>query len=111
MGATVTVGCKLPHGLFLDMGDKRVTIKGVNSTSIIGGHGITENVDKEFFDAWMAKNANLTFVKAGFIFAHEKANNAAAEAKDREANATGLEALNPDAMPKGLEKADKPGEA
>ena len=55
MGATVTVGCKLPHGLVAEVGKESVTFLGINSTELIGGHGITENVPKDFWDAWVAK--------------------------------------------------------
>lgn len=102
MAATVTVGCKLPNGLILELGDKRVTVKGSNSSNIIGGHGITENVDKEFFDAWMAKNAGLQFVKSELIFAHEKYANTVAQAKEQVDEKTGLEPLNPEEKPAGL---------
>lgn len=100
--AQVNVGCKLPNGLILELGDKRVTLNGSNASVIIGGHGITEGVDKDFFDAWMAAHADLAFVKGGFLFAHEKANNTAAEAKDRAGEETGFEPLNPDEKPAGL---------
>jgi len=100
--ATVTVGCKLPNGLIIEMGDKRVTLKGANSSVIIGGHGITENVDKELFDAWMEKNKELHFVKEGHLFAHEKEVNVKAQAKDRAKQKTGFEGLNPDDKPAGL---------
>jgi len=69
---TVTVGCKLPNGIVLHLGEKEQLINGSNSSVVIGGHGITEGVDKEFFDAWVEKNASLKFVKEGLIFAHEK---------------------------------------
>lgn len=102
MAATVTVGCKLPNGLILELGDKRVTVKGANSSNIIGGHGITEGVDKEFFDAWMTKNKELSFVKAELLFAHEKTANTTAQAKERKKEKTGLEPLDPEAKPAGL---------
>jgi hypothetical protein len=98
----VTIGCKLPAGLILEHGGKRVTINGATSSVVIGGHGITEGVDKEFFDAWMAAHGGLEFIKAGFLFAHDKANSTAAEAKERAKEATGLEPLNPDAKPANL---------
>jgi hypothetical protein len=100
--ANVIVGCKLPNGIILELGNKKVTIKGANSSAIIGGHGITEGVDKELFDAWMIANKDLSFVKKGFIFAHEVNKNVSAEAKDRRLEKTGLEALDPKDMPKEL---------
>jgi len=102
MAATVTVGCKLPNGLILEVGDKRVAVKGSNSSLLIGGHGITENVDKEFFDTWLTQNVGLQFVKAELIFAHEKATNTAAQAKEQSAEKTGLEPLSQEDKPAGL---------
>jgi hypothetical protein len=106
MAQTVTVGCKLPNGLILEMGEKRVTLNGANSSSIVGGHGLTEGVDKEFFDAWMAKNKHLHFVKEGHLFAHEKEVNTKAQAKERAKEKTGLEQLNPDEKPAGLSEVE-----
>lgn len=100
--ATVSVGCKLPNGIVMELGEKRQVLNGANSSVLIGGHGITENVDKEFFDAWAAKNKDLSFVKGGFVFAHEKAANVSAEAKDRSKQKTGLEPLDPKAKPKDI---------
>ena len=92
---TVTVGCKLPHGLHLDIGGKRVTLKGTNASNVIGGHGITENVDKAFFDKWMSQNKESAAVKNGLIFAHEAAQNTKAEAKEKKDNKNGFEGLDP----------------
>lgn len=93
---TVTVGCKLPHGLHLDLpGMGRVTLKGLNSSAIINGHGLTHNVDGEFFDAWMQIYKDHPAVVGGFIFAHVKDADVTAEAKDRAGEKTGLEPLDP----------------
>jgi len=102
--ALVNVGCKLPNGIILSIGDKQVRLNGINSSEIIGGHGITEGVDKEFMDTWLAKNKELSFVKRGFIFCHEKVNDVKAEAKDRKNESTGLEPLSANKLPKNLEK-------
>jgi kynureninase len=100
---TVTVGCKLPNGLIIELGDKRAELNGANSSEIVGGHGLTENVDKEFFDAWMEKYKDLDFVKAGHLFAHEKEVNVKAQAKEKAKSKTGFEKLSPDDAPKGVE--------
>lgn len=100
--ALVTVGCKLPAGLILEVGEKRVTVNGSNSSVVIGGHGITEGVDKDFFDSWLSAHSFLDFVKNGFLFAHEKANNVTAEAKDKASVETGFEPINPSDKPAGL---------
>ena len=83
---TVTVGCKLPNGLVLEVGNKSVEINGANSSRVVGGHGITYDVDAEFFEAWLKAHADRDMVKGGFVFAHEKASSAKAEAADKESN-------------------------
>jgi len=100
--ATVTVGCKLPNGIIMEMGEQRTVLRGTNSAVIVGGHGITEGVDKDFFDAWSKLHADKDFIKGGFVFAHEKSASTAAEAKERADEETGLEPLDPDEKPAGL---------
>ena len=105
--ALVNVGCKLPNGIVMELGEARQVLKGANSSLVVGGHGITEGVDKEFFDAWAAKNKDLSFIKGGFVFAHEKAANVSAEAKDRAGQKTGLEPLDPKAKPANITDVPK----
>jgi len=107
MAGTVTVGCKIPNGMILEVNKKQVLINGSNSSLIIGGHGITEGVDKDFFEAWIAENKELSTVKGGFIFAHGKTEDAKAEAKDRKKNKTGLEPLDQEKKPTGIQETDK----
>jgi hypothetical protein len=99
---TVTVGCKLPHGLHLDIYNDdgtlrdRVTVAGANSTDIIGGHGVTLGVPKAHFDEWMRRNKGSAAVRNELIFAHDSANDVAAQARSNVANKTGFEGINPD---------------
>lgn len=102
MAGTVTVGCKIPNGLILEVGNTRVTLNGANSSNIIGGHGITEGVDQDFFEAWMQAHDWLPAVKNGFVFAHTKPANAQAEAKEKADETTGLEPLDPKKTPAGI---------
>lgn len=104
---TVTVGCKLPNGLILELNGQTVEVNGSTSSRVIGGHGITYDVDAEFFDAWMEAYADRAMVRNGFIFAHDKAADTKAEAAEKENNATGLEAVDPDAPNAGVTKADE----
>jgi hypothetical protein len=112
MGQQVTVACKLPHGLHLDIGDKRVTLNGGNSgTALIvdgegHGHGLTE-VDKEFFDAWRALNADHPALKAELIFAHDKRDSAVAQARSNRKNRTGFEGLDPNRPGSDIAPADE----
>lgn len=91
----VTVGCKLPHGVLAQVDDVSVTFNGANSTLIIGGHGITEQVDAEFWQAWLAQSKDLAFVREGLVFADGKADNTKAQAKEKLGTKTGLEPVNP----------------
>lgn len=107
MPGKVTVGCKLPNGVILELlnikDSPRVTIKGTNAAALVGGHGITPNVDADFFEAWMKANKDLPFVKAGFIFAHDKPEKTGDEARDRAKNKTGFEPKDPEKdLPKDL---------
>lgn len=104
---TVTVGCKLPNGLILELNGQTVEINGSTSSRVIGGHGITYDVDADFFNAWLEAYADRAMVRNGFIFAHDKAADTKAEAVDKEDNATGLEAVDPDAPNAGVTKADE----
>lgn len=103
MTTTVTVGCKLPNGLIIEVADKKATLNGLNSTNVINSHGITE-VDKGLWDAWLSANKELSFVKKGLVFAHEKEAATKAEAKEREDNKTGLEQLDPKATHSKVER-------
>ena len=105
--ALISVGCKLPNGLHLDHGGKRVTLNGSNASVVIGGHGITEGIDESFFEAWLKAHEDFQPVKSGLIFAHGKKANVEAEAKEKTKNKSGFEGLNPDAPSPGIKPADK----
>jgi hypothetical protein len=108
MAETVSVGCKYPNGLLLELGDKRVEIKGANSSQIIGGHGITEGVDKAFMDEWMKRYAANDIVKGGHLFINVKTASVVAEAEEKADHKTGLEPLDPKKKPVGIQAADTP---
>lgn len=124
----VTIACKLPHGLTLELGYdiinngvvrsdkyKTVTLKGTNSNLVIAGQpavlnpepGITANVPKDFWEAWLASKAgrNHPAVKNGLVLVIPKDAGAAKElqAEVRKAR-SGLEPLDPSKMPEGVEE-------
>lgn len=108
---TVTVGCKLPHGLHLDIvkiGEPtaRHTINGTNSSRIIGGYGITEGVPRAFWDRWLEQAKDLAMVKNGLVFAHKETASAIAKAKDGAGVLNSFEPIDPAKPPKGIEKAE-----
>ncbi len=104
--ANIVVGCKLPHGLEIRVGDKSAVLLGSNASLVIGGHGITEGVDKDLFDAWVVANKDSAAVTGGFIFAHGKTESVKAEASEKKGNKNGFEGLDPAKPAPGIE-ADK----
>ena len=104
--AQTTVGCRLPHGLIITVGEVSVELKGTNSSLVIGGHGITEGVDKEFFDKWLSMNKDSAAVKAGLIFSHEKTNSVKAEAIEKKDNKNGFEGIDPAKPGPGIAPVD-----
>lgn len=49
--STVTIGCKLPNGLVLSLGEARHELAGTRASAVIGGYGLTP-VPAEFWAAW-----------------------------------------------------------
>ena len=112
MAEMVTVACKLPNGIILELGEhpntKRVAIKGSNSNKVITARSefaYTE-VDKAFMDAWMAKHDTFAFVKNGLLVVQKDRRNAEAVAKENASNPTGLDPVDPNKPPKGIASAE-----
>lgn len=106
--STVTVGCKLPNGLIIELDEQRVVLNGANSSALIGGFGMTE-VNEALFNAWLAKHKDFEPVKQGLIFAQAKPVNAQAEAKDKAELKSGFEGIDPKKPAKGIEPMDTKG--
>jgi hypothetical protein len=108
MANTVTIGCKLPNGIVLELPDKdgkivTVTLAGSNSSKVLGAlHGET-GVDADFWAGWKSANKDFVPFKSGAIFEAKTPKDAAAKAKDTPE--TGLEPLPQKAM--GVEPAEK----
>ena len=92
---TVTIGCKIANGLFLQVDDKTVKINGFNTATVIGGHGLTENVPADFWQAWLAKNKDRDITKNGLIFAHSNTKDTTAEAKEKRKTKSSTEPISP----------------
>lgn len=99
----ITVGCKLPSGIHMDLGGKRITLNGSNSALVVGGHGITQGVDKAHFDAWMALHRESPMVKNELIFSHDKVREVQAKAADNAEKRNGFEGLDPKKPAPGIE--------
>ena len=106
MAETVTVGCKLPNGLILEIGDYKVALNGANSSLVVGGYGLTEGVDKDAFEQWLAVHAAQPYVRNDLVFAQAKTNSAQAKASENASVKSGLEGLDQKNPSPGIEKAD-----
>lgn len=124
-GETVTVACKLPHGLELrvfDMIEVYEPVMGGGSRMVqkaqampvvvkingfayeldkgprlqtFGQFALTFGVDKGFFDSWLEQNADSDLVKNGLIFSASAPDTAKEMAVDRRLERSGLEAVDP----------------
>ncbi|WP_147196028.1 hypothetical protein [Pantoea sp. CCBC3-3-1] len=106
MSEVVTVGCKLPNGLVIDIDGYTVTLNGANSSNIVGGYGLTENVDKAAFDKWLKAHGDQAYVKNELVFAQAKTNSAESKAKENADVKSGLEGLPQDNPAPGVTKSD-----
>lgn len=92
--AKVTVGCKLPNGLIIEVDGVRVTLNGVNKSNIVGADHCTTLVDESFWNAWLKEHETLMAVTSGAIFVAKNDVEAAAIVKDKKTK-TGLEGASP----------------
>lgn len=106
MAEVVTVACKLPNGLQIEQDGYVVTIKGANDSNLVGGYGITEGVDKDAFEKWIAVHADQPYVKNELVFAQAKTNSAQSKAAENATVKSGLEGLPQDKPMAGIEKSD-----
>jgi hypothetical protein len=106
--ATVIIGCKLPHGLtFKGQKGQRITLNGMNTSPIAGGHGIT-HVDEDEAAVFFATHADFAPVKNNAIFYNQsdRIEDVAAMAQELKDEKTGLEGLDPSAPAPGLKAED-----
>ena len=129
MPGVVTVACKLPNGIVLQLqeeyardenvmgaikpvkyhrfGGKKVVLKGAAfpadrgpiGTTIAGGFALTHGVDADFFEKWMKQNADNDAVQKGLVFAAAKPAEAESQAKEFKDELSGFEPVNPSKMP------------
>ena len=101
--ATVTVGCRLPHGLVLEVKDSSgnpvfVTLAGKNAD--MGGYlyltpvmcGYTE-VDEDYMNAWLDEFKDSAMVKSGAVFIQKNQSSAKAQNKELQNEKTGFDPL------------------
>ena len=127
--ATVTVACNLPHGIRLQLQRKEVqkvmgfggqmgavdvyrhfgktvvlngnavAAKEAPKNPIECGYALTFGVDAEFMAQWLEQNAELEAVRNKCIMIHHKTSELSAIVKENEGRKTGLEPMNPNALP------------
>lgn len=107
---TVSVACRLPAGLSVDVrGHGTLTFKGENDPSAIivaearGHHGITTGVPKEAWDALEEQYAGARWLKEGFVFAATKSKDVITEARDLGDRDAGFNQIDPETL--GVESA------
>lgn len=108
MPGHIAVCSKLPNGIVLSHPmdhNKRVEIKGLNKSVIVGAPYATTMIDADFWEQWIAANAEFTPVKSGAIFTAKNDADAQAKAKEFEKRKTGLEGLTPKSH--GVEPANE----
>ncbi|WP_424624448.1 hypothetical protein [Achromobacter marplatensis] len=107
---TVTVACKLPNGLVLDLPgvEKKFTLNGSHHREAVAGHGMTE-VDDEFWAKWSELHKDFEPVKKELVFAQKRKSSAAAKAEEQKGNKSGLEGIDPEKPAPGIEPVNYEG--
>jgi hypothetical protein len=90
---------------FIAIGNSFAQNKGPHQ-QISSGYAITHDIPKDFWDEWLEQNKEADYVINGMIFAHVSSSSTIAEAREKEAEKSGLERLDPNRLPKGLETSD-----
>lgn len=105
---TVAICSRLPFGVELrnpiNPDRPTVTVYGLNASNVIGADHYVTHVDREFWSAWLAKNADFAPLKNGAIFEADNAADADVMAAELQGELTGLDPIQPDAM--GVTAAD-----
>jgi hypothetical protein len=107
---SVTVACKLPLGIIVTHKGKTVTFNGANHPDALVGHGLTNNVDAEWFaDFVKTDGADFAPVVNHLLFANTKDTVGEAEEKAGDKSIkTGLEPIDPENPGKGIEAVPVP---
>lgn len=112
--STVTVVCKTPNGFVMDVDNHQISIAGWNTKQ--GGiihlagfdrAGYTEDVPKDFWEKWKTNHVNHPLITNNLVHAQASTRSAKAEAKEKQAAKSGLEAIDPDANHGDVEKETK----
>lgn len=91
-GAVFVHGPTVPFGKFPEV-------------PVVGGYALTPNIDAEFAVEYMRQNAESDLVRNRIIYAVDKPETATRLAKEQESIRSGLEPLDPNRLPRGIETA------
>lgn len=98
----VRVACKLPQGLHIPLSSGHVVkLNGASSAYAIANHGMTD-LESKVWEQIKAEFPDAKWLTNDFVFAHVKAEDAAAEATDRQKENAGfnpIDPANPNAVP------------
>lgn len=73
-----------------------------------GGYALTVGVvPEDFWNEWIRQNHDADIVKRELIFAHKSVDDVESQAENNAGLLTGLEPLNPNALPRGIMTADE----
>lgn len=130
MANTVTIACKLPHGLLLQLQrevevseptqtapERKVkrwektgqsyAVKGFAQhldapqvTAVVGGFALTHGIPADFAKKWFEQNKDHSAVEGGFIFIAETPNDAQSYAEKHAGKKSGFEAADPKDLPR-----------
>lgn len=128
-GATVTVACKIPQGMLIQLHEKQefdevvqggnrkntrfvptgepIHIKGPAHPQnegprvrIVGGYALTERVPKDIWDRWVDQSGkHLPAMKNRLLYAYDTTAKTADAAREAKKQTTGLERLDPNNLP------------
>lgn len=94
-------------------GQPRYTIDGVaaeagkapRAAGVASGFALTPGIPLDFWTAWLEQNKTSDMVVNGLIFASEATRDVRAEAREKKDQRSGLEAIDPRNLPRGVEQA------
>ena len=106
-GGTITeevfepiVGTKDRPTSYIIAGNAYLKKPGDAGGIISAGFAITNNIPKEFWEEWLAQFESHDAVKNNMIFAHKESASVTSMTREFEAEKSGMERLNPAALPK-----------
>lgn len=108
-GGRMIIGCRLPNGIVLEHGNRKVTLDGLNKATIKGATYTINRVDRDFWQAWIKDHKDFGPVKSGAIFEAGSESDAKAIAAERKDETTGFEPMRTDGKDKragGVKKRD-----